>query len=87
MESEWKIQLTAAINFISFKPDSDETRIMYTKSNNIKITIGSDTIEVIEELFNSLLQRYQEGLETRMRGSEFFFHDVNVLHYDLNKIS
>ena len=30
---EWKIQLTAEINFTSLKPDSDETRIMYTKSD------------------------------------------------------
>ena len=26
-QSEWKIQLIAEINFISFKPDSNETRI------------------------------------------------------------
>ena len=45
-QSEWKIQLTVAINFISSKPDSDETRIMYTKSYNIEIMIGSDTNEV-----------------------------------------
>ena len=42
-QSEWKIQLSAAINFISSKSDSDETRIMHTKSNNIEIIIGSDT--------------------------------------------
>ena len=33
-QSEWKIQLTIAINFISSKPDSDETRIMRTKTRN-----------------------------------------------------
>ena len=33
-KGEWKIQLTAEINFISSIPDSDETRIMHTKSNN-----------------------------------------------------
>ena len=48
---------------------------------------GSDTNEVIEELFKSLLQRYQENLKEKMRGSEFVFDDVNVLYYDLNKIS
>ena len=31
---EWKIQLKMAINFISSK-DSDETRAMHTKSNNV----------------------------------------------------
>ena len=87
LKSEWKIQLTAAINFVSFKRDSDETCIMHVKSNNIEIMIGSETSEVIEELFKSLLQRYQEGLEESMKESEFTFHGVNALYYDLNKIS
>ena len=86
-QSEWKIQLSAEINFISSKPDSDETCIMHTISDNIEIMIGSDTNEVIEDLFKSFLQRYQENLEEKMRGSEFNFDAVNLLHYDLNKIS
>ena len=86
-QSEWKIQLSAEINFISSKPDSDETRIMHTKSDNIEIMIGSDTNEVIEELFKSPLQKHQENLEEKMRGSEFVFDGVNVLYYDLNKIN
>ena len=86
-QGEWKIQLSAEINFISSKPDSDETHIMHTKSNNIEIMIGSDTNEVIEDIFKSLLQRYQENLEEEMRGSEFNFDAVNLLHYDLNKTS
>ena len=86
-QSEWQIQLTTAINFISSKTNSDETRIMHTKSNNIEIMIGSDTDEVIEDLFKSLLQRYQENLEEKMRGSEFVFDGVDVLHYGLKKIS
>ena len=46
------------INFISSK-DSDETRTtLYTKSNNIEIMIDSETDEIVEELFESLLQRY-----------------------------
>ena len=60
-QSEWKIQLTTAINFISSERNSYETRIMHTKSNNIEIMIGSDTDEVIEDLFKSLFQRYQEN--------------------------
>ena len=35
-QSEWKVQLTMAINFNSSKEDSDETRTMYTKSENMK---------------------------------------------------
>ena len=59
----------------------------HTKSNNIEIMIGSDTNEVIEELLKSLLQKYQENLKEKMRGSEFVFDGVNMLYYDLNKIS
>ena len=33
-QSEWKIHLVIAINFMSSK-DSNETRTMYTKSDNI----------------------------------------------------
>ena len=62
---EWKIQLTAEINFTSLKPNSDETLIMHTKSGNKKIMIGSDTNEVIKELVKSFLQRYQEGLQEK----------------------
>ena len=39
-----------AINFISSK-DSDETLTMHAKSNNAEIMIGSETNEIIEELF------------------------------------
>ena len=35
-QSEWKIRLTMAINFISSK-DSDETRNMHAKSNNVEV--------------------------------------------------
>ena len=36
-QSEGKIELTMAINFISSKKDSDETRLMPTRSYNIEI--------------------------------------------------
>ena len=49
--------------------------------------MGSETDEIIEELFKSLLQRYQEGLEEPLRGSEFIFDNVDALYYNLNKIS
>ena len=75
-----------SINFISSK-DSDETRNMHTKSNSIEIMMGSETDYIIEELFESLLQKYQEGLEEKMRGSKFVFDSVDLLHYNLHKIS
>ena len=36
---------------------------MCRKSNNIEIMMGNETDEVIEELFQSLLQKHQEGSE------------------------
>ena len=75
-----------AINFISSK-DSDETRTMHTKSNNVEIVIGSETDEIIGDLFKSPLQNYQEGLKKSVRGSEFAYDSVDVLYYNLNKVS
>ena len=86
-KGEWKIQLTAQINFISLRPGSDETRAMHTRSANEEFTNGSDKDEIIKELFKSLLQRYQENLQEKMRGSDFPFDGVNFLYYDFNKIS
>ena len=86
-KGEWKIQLTAEINFTSLKPDPNEKRIMHTKSDNTEIRIGNDTSDVIKELFKSFLQRYRESLQEKMRGSEFEFDGVNLLYYDFNKIS
>ena len=86
-QGEWKIQLTMSINFISSEEDSDEVCTVHTKSDNIEIMMGSETDEIIEELFKSLLKRYQEGLEESMRGTEFIFDRVDALYYNLNEIS
>ena len=75
--SEWKIQLTMAINFIS----SSETRTMHAKSNNVEIMMCSETDEIIEELSKYFLKKYQEGLEKSMRGR------VGSLYYKFNKTS
>ena len=86
-KGEWKLQLIAEINFISLKPSSDETRVMHTKSDNEEIMTGSDTDEIIEELFESCLQRYEQNLEKQMKGSDFGFDGVNFLYYDVDKMS
>ena len=75
-----------AINFISSKA-SDETPTMHIKSNNVVIMIGNETDEIIEDLFESFLQKYQEGLKESIRGSEFVCGSVDVLYHNLNKIS
>ena len=86
-KGEWKIQLIAEINFISLKPGSDETCVMYTRSFNEEIMKGSDTDEIIELLFESFLKIYELNLQEKMKGSDFAFDGVNFLYYDLNKTS
>ena len=75
-----------AISFIASK-DSDETRTMHTKSNDVEIMMGSETDDIVEDFFESFLQKHQEGLEESMRGSEFAYDIVDALHYNLNKVS
>ena len=65
--------------------DTGETRTMDSKSNNLELLMGSETDDIIKELFKSFLQGYQEGLEKKMRGSEFVFESVNLLYYSLYK--
>ena len=83
---QWKIQLAMQIDFISFK-DSEKTRIMHANSDNVEIMIGSETDDIIDELFESRLQRYQERLEELMRGSKFVFNNVDLLQYHTQKIN
>ena len=60
---------------------------MHTKSDNEEIMAGSHTNDIIKELFKSFLQSYQEGLQEKMKGSEFEFDGINLLYYDFNKTS
>ena len=74
------------IIFVSFI-DSNETRVMHTKSDNTTIMRGIETDDAINELFNTFRRRYQEGLETKMKGSSFTFERIDLLEYHLHKIS
>ena len=74
------------IIFVSFI-DSNETRVMHTKSDNTTIMSGIETDDAINEFFNTFRRRYQEGLETRMRGSGLVFERIDLLEYHLHKIS
>ena len=46
---------------------------MHSKSDNIEVITYDNANEVIKEIFESLLSRYQIGLETSMKGSDFIF--------------
>ena len=85
-KGEWKIQIIMRIIFNSFI-DRNKTQLMHTKSDNVEIMTGTDTNEAINELINSFMKRYQEGLETKMKGSSYIFESIDLLEYHLNKIS
>ena len=58
-EGEWKTQLSMEINFASSK-DSDKMRILHTESDNIDILMGSETDDIIKELYKFLLQNIKK---------------------------
>ena len=60
---------------------------MYTRSTPQEIIIGSETEEVAEKLIMQLLQKYQDNLQNKIKGSDFIFSGVNYLYYDLNRIT
>ena len=82
---EWKIQLVILNNCSSSK-HFEETCSIYSSSNNIEIFMGSDTDDIIDKLFDTILQRFQEARETsNERGSEFIHESVGLLYYYFHK--
>ena len=49
--------------------------------------MGSETDNINQDLRESLLQRYQNELEEKIKGSEFVFDSVHLLYYHLHKTS
>ena len=61
---------------------------MYTRrSDNVEKIFGDDNDDIIEQFFESLLQKYEENLQNKMKGSDFEFDGVNFLYYEFNKTS
>ena len=85
-KGEWKIQITMRIIFISFI-DRNKTQIMHTKSDNVEIMNGTDTSDAINKRIDSFMKRYQERLETKMKGSSYIFECIDLLEYHLHKRS
>ena len=49
--------------------------------------MGNEIDEIIEQLLETLLQKYQERLEEKMWGCDFIFDSVDLLYYNLHKKS
>ena len=71
LKGVWKIQLSMQVSFISLI--NKETDIMHSKSGNVEIMRGRSTNDILNMLIETFKQRYQECLETRMRGSNYVF--------------
>ena len=72
-----KFQLTMPVNFVSCLYPKD-IRTMDPKSKNIEILMGSKTDDIINELFESFLQKYQTKLEEKVISFTLF---LKVLIY------
>ena len=65
----------------------EETRTIYTKSEPLEIFMRSNTEDVIDKLFNTLLQRFQRAQGTsNERGSKFIPDSVELLYYHFQRI-
>ena len=83
---EWKTMLRMYIKCISTKR-FNETHTMLPKSKQVEVYMGSNTENVIDSLFNRLLQYFQRIQETsNERGSEFIPDSVEILEYEFHKI-
>ena len=80
-----KIQLAIAVNFISSK-DIDEEDVIHAKTDNKEIKMNGKADKVIQKLFKTLLNRYQNYLETSTRGSDFIFDCIHLYLYKCHKI-
>ena len=65
----------------------DAEQTMHSRSDKIEVMIYDNPNEIIEELFDLLLSKYQIGLETQMKRSDFIFDCVNLLYYKCYKIN
>ena len=83
---EWKFQLIMLNNCTSSKK-FEETCPIYSVNVPVEILMGSDTDDIIEELFETNLQRFQEARETsNKKGSKFIHESVELLYYYFHKI-
>ena len=80
----WKIKISMRVNFISSK-DTGEIRTIHVWSNNESISWGSDTNDIIRELFRYFLHNYQEQLKIISR-NEFSFESAELMDCKIHRV-
>ena len=83
-KDEQKIQLSMGINFMSIT-DKEKTRTFHVKSDNEEIILGNDTNDIIKELIESILSKYQREEQVLGNGSNYIFESVDVLNIHFHK--
>ena len=73
-------------NFI-FVKDFEDTLTIYSASKPVEIFMGSDTENIIDTLFDTILNRIQEAMVTsNERGGGFTHESVVLLYYHFQRI-
>ena len=85
-KEECKIQLMTKINFFTAK-EPIKIHEMCRTNKNIIILTAHEEDDIIEELFDSLLQKYQCTLGNTMEGNNHVFVSIAALYYKLCKTS
>ena len=84
--AEWKIQLIIKNSFISVK-DFEDTPTIFSKSEPVEIFKGSDTENILDMLFNRVLNKIQQAMETsNERGCRFTHDSVGLFYYHFQRI-
>ena len=90
--SDWNKTLSSKEYLDEIKPYLQDIRNNLKKSDrrNFQLAIALNFIsskDPDQELFESRLKRYQIGLETSMKRSNFIFDCVNLLYYKCHKVN
>ena len=86
IEQDQKIQLVMQNSCISVK-NFEDTRTIYSASKPIEIYMGSDTENVIDTLFNTILERIQQVIASSQKNESEFTHEkVALFYYYFQKI-
>ena len=74
------------MKFISSK-DTHKQRVIRSKSDNMKFTSCNNANKVVEQLFDSLISRYEGNFERSMEGSGFIFDSLKIMYCKCNKVN
>ena len=60
---------------------------MCKTSDSVKFRSYDDVSDVVNKLFESLLSRYRDNLGASIRGSDFVFDSVHLMHFKCHRVT